>query len=125
MLKLRDGTNPNVVVALGERHVMKAVYLATETSREHVCLSARVGSGLPLFRSAMGQAILTAMDDDTRAQVFERARAEDSDTKMFGQQSFATAREEMDRPGYCTGYGDWRPGVNGIAVSFRPERTSV
>ncbi len=119
MRKLRDGPNSAIVVALAERHGMNAVYLATETSRQHVSLTARIGSGLPLFRSAIGRAILIAMDEDTRAEAFERARVEDSDTEEFRQRSFAVAQEEMDRLGYCTGFGDWRPDVNGIAVSFR------
>ncbi|WP_171241242.1 IclR family transcriptional regulator [Ruegeria sp. HKCCA5491] len=119
MLKLRNGPNSYVVVALGERHGMNAVYLATETSREQVSLVARVGTGLPLFRSAMGRAILTAMDEDERAQAFETARTQDSDTEEFRQSSFNTAQEEMDRLGFCTGYGDWRPDVNGISVAFR------
>lgn len=119
MLKLRRGPNPYVTVALGQQHGLEVVYLAAETSPERVSLAARVGSALPLFRSAIGRAVLTTMDEAARKEAFERARTEDCGTEEARQRSYAAAQEEMDRLGYCTGYGDWRPDVNGIALAVK------
>lgn len=116
MMALRDGPNSYITVALAERHRMEVVYLAVQTSREDVSLAMRVGSRLPLFRSAIGRAILVGMDEAQRQRVFEEARTEDSDTEAFRQQSYATALDEYERLGYCTGYGEWRQDVNGIAL---------
>ena len=69
-----DGPNPNVSVALGERHRFKMVYVAVERSRESVSLSMSVGSRLPLFHSAMGRAALCAMAEGQRAPPFWRPR---------------------------------------------------
>ncbi len=116
MKALRDGPNSYITVALAERHRMDAVYLAVQTSQEDVSLTMRVGARLPLFFSAIGRAILVGMDENQRASAFEDARQMDPDGDTARQQSFARALSEYEANGYCSGYGDWRPDVNGIAV---------
>ncbi|MEX0286681.1 MAG: IclR family transcriptional regulator [Paracoccaceae bacterium] len=116
MKALRDGPNSYITVALGERHRMDVVYLAVQTSREDVALTMRVGARLPLFFSAIGRAILVGMDNDRRQQAFDEAREFDPQGEEARRTSFAAALEEFEKAGYCTGYGDWRPDVNGIAV---------
>lgn len=116
MQALRDGPNSYITVALGERHRLDVIYLAVQTSREDVSLTMRIGSRLPLFFSAIGRAILVGMDSDDLAAVFDYARSVDPDAEAARRDSYDCARREFDAHGYCTGYGDWRPDVNGIAV---------
>ncbi|WP_311201713.1 helix-turn-helix domain-containing protein [Sulfitobacter sp. S190] len=74
MRRLRTvGPNPYATVALGEVHRSDVIYLATEASDEDVSLVIRVGSRLPVFKSAIGKAILVGMDPDRRERVFELA----------------------------------------------------
>ena len=116
MEKLRDGPNSYITVALGEQHQLEAIYVATSNSREGVALVARIGSRLPLFPSAIGQAILIGMKDDAREAVFEVAGRVDAETEAEGRLRYAEAKAIYEVKGYCTGYGIWRVDVNGIAA---------
>jgi DNA-binding IclR family transcriptional regulator len=116
MQALRDGPNSYITCALAEAHRMEAIYVAVQRSREDVALTMHVGSRLPLFFSAIGRAILVGMSEDARAAAFDLARREDPDREEARQSSFGRARTEYESKGYCTGYGDWRSDVNGIAV---------
>jgi len=113
---LRNGPNSYITSALGERHRTEAVYVAVRQSRESVSLSMHVGSRLPLFRSAVGRAILVGMAEGDRAAIFDQARAEDPDGEEKRQTAFAQAQSEYQAGGFCTSYGDWRGDVNAVAV---------
>jgi DNA-binding IclR family transcriptional regulator len=116
MRALRDGPNSYITCALAERHRLDVVYIAVQRSRENVSLSMHVGSRLPLFFSAIGRAILVGMSEEERADAFDMGRREDPDQEDRRQSSYAQAAAEYAERGYCTGYGDWRADVNGIAV---------
>lgn len=116
MARLRDGPNSYITVALGEQHKLEVIYLATCSSREGVTLAIRVGTRLPVFHSAIGQAILVGMDHDAREAVFEVAGRKSPDTEAEGRARFADAKATYEDKGFCTGYGTWRTDVNGIAV---------
>jgi len=116
MVALRNGPNSYITVALGERHRMDVIYVAVQGSREDVSLAMHVGSRLPLFFSAIGRAILVGMRDEDRADAFAYARSVKPEGEAERQASFAKALKEYETHGYCTGYGEWRADVNGIAV---------
>lgn len=111
-----DGPNPFVTVALGEQHRTEVIYLATECSTEEVTLLMRVGSRLPLFHSAMGKAILAVTPEDRCEQIFGFARMEGEDIEADARKQYKDAVSEYAAKGYCSGYGNWRSDVNGIAV---------
>lgn len=116
MNALRDGPNSYITVALGEQHRLEVVYLLTKRSFEGVSLSIRVGSRLPIFRSAIGRAILVAMQEEDLERVFSFAREEGEDVEAEGREQFAQAAAEYAEKGFCSAYGTWRSDVNGIAV---------
>lgn len=116
MRALRDGPNSYVSVAMGERNGLEVVYLAAQLSREDVSLSMRIGLRLPLFSSAMGRAVLVGMEERERQEVFALALQSDPDAHSARMDSYIRAAREYETLGYCTGFGAWRPDVNGIAV---------
>lgn len=116
---LCNGPNTYITAALGEQHRLEVVYLATVNSREDVTLSIRVGARLPLFRSAMGKAILVAMPQEERKRVFDLAAAHGQEHEAEARISYAEAEREYAENGFCSGYGTWRTDVNGIAVPVR------
>ncbi len=116
MRALRDAPNSYVTVAMAERHRMDAVYVAVQRSREDVALTMRIGSRLPLFFSAIGRAILAGLSESDRADCVAKADLLDPDGKDERHESLAHALSEFQSLGYCTGYGQWRADVNGIAV---------
>ncbi|MGD9865472.1 MAG: IclR family transcriptional regulator [Pseudodonghicola sp.] len=113
---LQGGPNSYITAALGERFRDQVIYIAVHSSREDVALTMHVGSRLPLFRSAVGRAILVATPEEERAALFGEAARLDPEGDADRRDGFARAQEEYDSRGYCTGYGDWRGDVNGIAV---------
>lgn len=119
MQTLRDGPNRHVTCAIAERHLTEAIYIAVECSREDVALNITIGSRLPLFFSAIGRAILVASSEQDRATAFEQGAALMPDSAQAQKDSYKTALIEYEQLGFCTGYGDWRPDVNGIAVPLK------
>lgn len=113
---LCDGPNSYVTVAIGEQHRLDVIYVATQASHEDVSLTARVGSRLPLFFSAMGRSILVGMHEREREALFAQAEALDPDMAKSARDSFDAACAEYEADGYCRSYGDWRADVNGISV---------
>ena len=111
-----DGPNPFITVALGEQHRTEVIYLATECSTEEVTLLIRVGSRLPLFHSAMGKAILAVTPEERCEQIFGFARMEGAEFEEDARKQYKEAVSEYAAKGYCSGYGNWRSDVNGIAV---------
>lgn len=116
MEALRDGPNSYITVALGELHQLDVIYIATCASREGVTLAIRIGTKLPVFRSAIGQAILVGMAEDDREAVFEVAGRQGAEVEADGRARFAEAKAVYEAKGFCTGYGSWLADVNGIAV---------
>lgn len=116
MQNLHDGPNPYVTVAIGEQHLMDAVYVAVKASNEHVSLVGRIGDRLPLFFSAMGRSILVGMQEAEREAILEYATRHDPEMGQRARESFDGALLEYEDKGYCSSFGDWRPDVNGISV---------
>lgn len=116
MKALCKGPNSYITCALGEKHRSDVVYIAVHRSLEDVSLTMQVGARLPLFFSAIGRAILVGMQPDDREAAFAVARDEDPKGDTGRRRSFEKAHGEYEQHGYCTGYGDWRDDVNGIAV---------
>lgn len=112
----KEGPNPFVTVALGEQHRTEVIYLATDSSTEEVTLMVRVGTRMPLFRSAIGKAILAVTPEDRCEQIFGFARDESAEAEKEARALYQDALVEYAGKGYCTGYGSWRSDVNGIAV---------
>ena len=116
MLRLRDGPNSYITVAIAEQHRLNAIYVATETSSEEVALAIRIGSQLPLLHSAIGRAILVGMDEPSRERTFEMAAEQGHEQGREARDIYKTAAQEFEAKGFCSAYGSWRPDVNGIAV---------
>lgn len=126
MRQLSNGPNSYITCALGEKHRLDVVYVAVHQSIEDVALTMHVGSRLPLFFSAIGRVILIGMPEQDRQAAFDLGRTERPDQEEARQTSYAAAVKEFEANGYCTGYGDWRRDVNGIAVPvFSPNRSRI
>lgn len=118
---LRSSGNSYITAALAEAHRSDVIYIAVRPSREDVSLRMHVGSRLPLFHSATGRAILAGMTPDNReaaiAAGVEDLNVRESELRAELEQAISS----FERHGYCTGYGDWRADVNGIAVPVASE----
>lgn len=119
MQALRDGPNPYITVALGERFQMQVMYIAVQRSREDVSLMVNVGTSLPLFSSSIGRAILAGLEDGARSDLIEHFSSLEPENAARFQDTAEAARAELAEKGHCSSYGEWREDVNGIAVPVR------
>lgn len=110
------GPNPNVNIAMGERHRLTMVYTAVQRTTQSVSLAMTVGARLPLFRSAIGRAALVAMTEAEQGTLLEEARREGREDMAGINAGLARARAEYDAQGFVTSFGEWRSEINGIAV---------
>lgn len=106
----------NVTVALGARDRLNVVYLDVRTGEQTITLSRTVGSRLPLGLTAMGRAILAALDEEERQYLLRAIHEHEPQNAATVEQGLTRAREEIRAQGFCTSFGDWMPDVNAVAV---------
>lgn len=103
-------------VALGIRDRSRALYVDISRGSAAITFHLDIGSGIPLARSAMGRALLSAMPSGER----EKAIAEIA--PRYGADWPALEREvrsEIEacmRRGYAISAGAWRPGIHAVAA---------
>ena len=126
MDRLTCGPNPYVTIALAERSRNRAIYLAVRRSQQAVALSLNVGARLPLFYSAIGRAIIASMDKAGQEAALAQAIAEFPEQRRRMEHGLRILQQDYENFGYCTGFGDWRAEINGIAAPIRSlDGTSV
>jgi DNA-binding IclR family transcriptional regulator len=116
MAALCEGPNPNITSALAEQHRLRAVYTAIQRSKEAVSLTINVGARLPLFHSAIGRAILVGLPEKQRQALVDQALAELPEERKRTIASLDKGLRDYEEYGLCTGFGEWKNEVHGIAV---------
>ncbi|MDY7575997.1 IclR family transcriptional regulator [Actimicrobium sp. CCI2.3] len=108
------------MVSLGMRDRLSMIYIENCRSQAALTLSLDVGSRIPLVSTAMGRAYLAVAPQGERNDLLARARELDEQGWPVLQESVQRALDEYREFGCCTSIGDWQPGVNAIAIAFRP-----
>ncbi|ACL55271.1 IclR family transcriptional regulator [Methylobacterium nodulans] len=104
-------------VALGLRDGLHSVYIQLWRGLgQTITLSREVGFHLPLARSAMGMATLAGMDEEQRAPLVERLRAESGADWPRLEATMARCAAEVADHGFCVGIGIWHPEINAVAA---------
>lgn len=106
----------DATVAIGERDRLSVVYLDCCRGRQTVALSLNVGSRIPLGTSAMGRAIMARLPEGEREYLLRALRERDPETFAKVERGVAQAIRDLERQGFVTSFGDWRPDVNAIGV---------
>ncbi len=92
------------------------IYTAVHRATGDVSLTMNVGARLPLFRSAIGRAMMSAMAPTARDEILARVKAAGRHDMGQVRADLTQAAEEYAAHGYCSSFGDWTPNVSGIAV---------
>ena len=106
----------DATVAFGERDRLSVVYLDCCRGRQTVALSLNVGSRIPLGTTAMGRAIMARLPEGEREYLLRALRERDPDTFPRVERGVERAIRDLERQGFVTSFGDWRPDVNAIGV---------
>jgi DNA-binding IclR family transcriptional regulator len=113
-------TFSNATVGLGVRDRLSMRYVECARGEGAVVLTMDTGSRLSMARSAMGRAYLARCDDDERRGILDDIRFSDELAWPKLRDGIERAFEDYETYGCARSFGDWQPGVNAIAVAFRP-----
>lgn len=116
MEKLCAIANPYASIALARQEGLDAIYIALRRTSYSIVLALQLGARLPLFHSSIGRAALAALDEQQQEELTAAAIAREPDGKDRILKGLKTMRHDIERFGYCTSFGDWRPEINAVAA---------
>lgn len=106
-------------ISVGTRDRLSAVYIETTQSTETNATRPGIGSTRPLLNTAMGRALLAAHKPAEREALERRLATEmPVDWERF-EPDLRQAYADIDRRGFCSVIGAWRPTLSAVAVPMR------
>ena len=114
-------------VALGIREGLNSVYMQLWRGRgQSITISREIGFHLPLAKSAMGLAMVAALDADERPGVIAGLAAQVGDDWPRLEAELERARREIEQTGFCIALGAWNSEINAVAAPLvAPETGSL
>lgn len=110
-------------LALGVRDRLSIIYTEVVRSTATLALTLQVGSRIPIATSAIGRAYLAGSPESERNAIMRLASDLDESASDALREGLARGREDYEKFGCATSFGDWQKDVNGIAVTFRSAGT--
>lgn len=107
-------------VALAARDRTSMVYVERVRSPNPVTLAVEVGAHIKLATSALGRAYIAGLCQDEREAVFEELAEHEGASWPSIRNGIERALECYEKHGFCTSIGEWKVGVNSVAVPFVP-----
>jgi len=89
-------------------------------AESYLTLRVNVGSRVSGLTTAAGRAYLMALSPNEQRQALAAFRADDQTSAAQADDVLVRAREEKQRLGCTTSFGEWLPDINSIALAFRP-----
>jgi DNA-binding IclR family transcriptional regulator len=105
-----------LAVGIGMLEKDRIVWMESCQGSARVALQVRIGFRLPLFSTAMGQAILATMSSDVRTRLIERYGPQDAEERKHNERAIERAVAEINKSGFCTALAEWDPNINGVAA---------
>ena len=113
-------------VALGIREGLNSVYMQLWRGRgQSITISREIGFHLPLAKSAMGLAMVAALDEDERPGVITALQAQVGDDWPRLEAELARGRREIEQTGFCIALGAWSPDINAVAAPLIAPETNT
>lgn len=106
-------------VSIGTRDRLQVVYVETVQGREASSNKPDIGSTRPFLRSAIGRALLYALDPRERTMVLERLREAQPDDWAKYRVPMELAQRQIAEQGFCVVEGEWSPSYSGVGVPLR------
>lgn len=108
-----------VNVNLGTLHQLGVVFVESVRHDESSATRPDIGAPRNLLRSAMGRALLLAIDESQRTALLNRAALVDPAGFHGFPQRLKQARRSLIERGFCVSDGEHRPGYLALAVPMR------
>lgn len=109
----------NLCCALGYRDAWDAVYLEHTRGSSPLILGMQAGSRVPLATTAIGKALIAALDDGERQRLFADAAREYQNAWPDMRKALERASREIARTGFVISRGEWEPEINAVGAPLR------
>ncbi len=106
-------------VSVGTRDRFQVVYVETVQALETNATLPDIGSTRPFLQTAIGRALLSAIDPTERSLILERLKATDPEGWSRFSDGMQQAQEQIAERDFCVVTGDWRPNLSAVAVPMR------
>ena len=114
MQELTDRTGGSV--ALGCRDRLSVIYIGHCRSDAAVTVGLDLGSRVPIAETAIGRALLVALPEAERRDIFTRLAARNGERWPKLKAGIERARRDIAARGFAISIGEWQPDVNGVGV---------
>ena len=106
----------NVAVGMCDR--LSMIYI--DSVRANALVDARrdVGIRLPITTTSIGRAYLAGLSEFKRSMLLEQLRMHDAYGWARAEEGVIQALYDYQRRGFCVSIGEWKKGVNAVAVPF-------
>lgn len=106
-------------VSVGTRDRLQVVYVETVQGLDTNATRPDIGSTRPILRTAIGRALLFALDPHERALVLERLKESQPEDWVAFSRAATEAQEQIAARDFCVVTGDWQPGLAAVGVPVR------
>lgn len=107
-------------VALAGRDRLTMVYLERCRGSNPITLAIEVGAHIKLATTAIGRAFLAGISEDLRHEILQEIREHEHEGWPVIERGINDALEAYAKHGYCLSIGEWKTGVNSVAVPLIP-----
>lgn len=118
MQEMADRTG--LPVAMASRDRLAMVYLERCRGANPVTIAIDIGEHIKLSTSSTGRAHIAALNDREREELFEELSAHEGAKWPSIRARIDESLQFYAEQGYCMSMGEWKPGVNAVAVPIRP-----
>lgn len=118
MQEMADRTG--LPVALASRDRLAMVYIERCRGANPVTIAIDIGEHIKLSTSSTGRAHIAALTDREREELFGELSVHEGEKWPDIRGRIDAALRFHSEHGYCMSLGEWKPGVNAVAVPLRP-----
>jgi DNA-binding IclR family transcriptional regulator len=105
-------------VSLGERNGTELIYIENCRGTGGLTLGLDVGARVPIASTAMGRALIAALDDVARVRLLDRLRGEHAGDWPRLKAGIEQAMRDYAERGFTASIGDWQPEIHAVGVAI-------
>ena len=118
MQALAERLRAQVALSLG--YGFELVFIELAQAKECVTVRPSMGGPISLSRTASGRAYLSVLPAEKRQAYLDELRRSSPALADLLQERLLEAREDLDKRGFCVGYGELIEHFHGVAVPLKP-----
>jgi DNA-binding IclR family transcriptional regulator len=106
----------DISIGIAAQDDLEMIYILWVKEPNALTLRLRVGSALPMARTAIGKAYLWALPPQERSMLIGRLKLADQKAFAGASRSLESAFNDLDKYGYCVSMAEFQKGTYGLSV---------